>query len=670
MTTRRFTWLLGLLPAIIIVGLLPAFAANPAVTVNVDAGADRRSISKHAYGVSHASTAMLVDLNLPMNRSGGNSTSSYNWQQNADNKGNDWYFQSIGESSNAPGGRWDTFVSDSRAAGALPMLTIPMVGWVAKLGANRGKLCSYSQAKYGTQTANDWQWFPDAGNGILASNGQKITWNDKNDANVPADSLFQQGWVQHLVGRWGLAQNGGLRYYLLCNEPSIWHNTHRDVHPDGASMDEVRDKILDYATRIKAVDPGALLIGPNEWGWTGYFYSGRDQVHGQATGDWSNGPDRSTHTPRDYMPWLLDQVRQADAVSGRRSLDIFSLHYYPQGGEFSGDVSTAMQLRRNRSTRSLWDPNYTDETWINNRVQLIPRMKSWLAQYYPGLKTMIGEYNWGAEEHISGAIAQADVWGIFGREGLDFGARWVYPPVNSPTYNAMKMYRNYDGSKSTFGDLSVRATVPNPDELAAFASVRSRDGALTVMVLSKFMTDTTPVTLNLANFAPRRTAQVWQMSGANTSIQRLSDLVVAGGSLTTSVPARSITLFVIPSGEAQPTEPPTRDPVLTSSAAARPESVAPGSLTTLTVTVANSGAPLANGIVDLEVYGPNGSRVGQQYWVDQTISSGEPPTCSVRWRAPRLWGTYTLKVGVFGPGWSPLLHWNDRAGTLSVGLAR
>src|SRR5207244_10546394 len=82
-------------------------------------------------------------------------------------------------------------------------------------------------------------------------------------------------------------------------------------------------------------------------------------------------------------------------------------HYYPQGGEFSDDVSTAMQLRRNRSTRSLWDPNYVDETWINDVVQLIPRLKSWVSTYYPGTLTGVTEYNWGAEWHINGATTQA-----------------------------------------------------------------------------------------------------------------------------------------------------------------------------------------------------------------------------------------------------------------------
>jgi hypothetical protein len=142
----------------------------------------------------------------------------------------------------------------------------------------------------------------------------------------------------------------------------------------------------------------------------------------------------------------------------------------------------------------------------------------------------ITEYNWGAEHHINGATAQADLYGIFGREGLDLGARWATPASSTPTYKAMKMYRNYDGNKSTFGDTSVAATVPNPDTVAAFAAQRSADGALTVMVITKHLTGNTPVTINLANVGHRGTTQVWQLTAAN-AINRLADLTFTGNSL-------------------------------------------------------------------------------------------------------------------------------------------
>ena len=219
----------------------------------------------------------MLSLNAPLNRYGGNTTTRYNWQQNASNHASDWYFESIADDSSAVAGEvGDTFIANSKNGGAQALLTIPMIGWAAKVDANRNKLWSFSVAKYGAQTGTDAQWCPDAGNGILASNNQFVTGNDPNDANAAVDSTFQQGWVQHLVSTWGAPANGGLRYYILDNEHSIWHQTHRDVHPSGATMDEIKSKMVDYATKIKAAAPGALVIGPEEWGWDGYFYSGAD----------------------------------------------------------------------------------------------------------------------------------------------------------------------------------------------------------------------------------------------------------------------------------------------------------------------------------------------------------------------------------------------------------
>jgi hypothetical protein len=442
------------------------------------------------------------------------------------------------------------------------MLTIPTIGWVAKLGPNRGKLASFSIAKYGPQKANDWQWFSDAGNGVRTSDNQNVTGNDPNDANMPADSQFQLGWMQHLVSTWGTASNGGLRYYLMDNEPSLWSWTHRDVHPIGPTMDEIKDKMIDYGAKVKVADPSALVVGPEEWGWSGYFYSGYDQQWGGLHG-WSNLPDRANHGGKDYLPWLLDQLHQHDVQTGSRSLDVFTVHWYPQGGEaFSNDVSASMSDLRNRSTRSLWDPNYTDQSWVNSKVQLIPRLRNWVNSYYPGLQIGITEYNWGAEAYINGATAQADVCGIFGREGLDLATRWTTPDASSPTYKAMKMYRNYDGNKSTFGDVSVSDSVPDPDTLSSFAAIRSSDGALTVMIINKSLSNSAFASANLVNFSSGGSAQVWQLTSANV-INHLSDINFGGNSLNLTVPAQSITLLVIAAAAATPTPTPTPTPTST-----------------------------------------------------------------------------------------------------------
>ena len=517
------------------------------VTITVDAQRNRHVISPLIYGVAFAPDAATVaDLNTPLHRSGGNSETRYNWQTNAHNHAADWYFQSIADSPSTPAAATDSFVSDSKNGGAEPALTIPMIGWMPKLGPSRGKLASYSIAKYGPQTGSDSEWMPDAGNGISSTNGnQPITWNDPNDANFLTNSTFQQAFVQHLTNRWGLSSNGGVRYYIMDNEHSIWHSTHQDVHPNGASRAEIRDKFFDYAGMVKRLDPNALVWGPEEFGWSGYLYSGADLQYGGQHG-WGYLPDRSTNGGMDYMPWLLSQFYQRATNTNQRLLDYFTLHCYPQSGEaLSTDVSTSMQLLRNRSTRQLWDTNYVDASWINQVVMLIPRMKGWVASYYPGTKIGITEYNWGAEDHINGATTQADILGIFGREGLDLATRWTTPASSTPTYKAMKIYRNYDGNKSGFGDTSVSATGPSPDNVATFAAVRSSDGALTVMVINKQLTSGASTTVNLASFLPAGTAQVWQLTSANT-ITRLSDLSFSGSNFTSTVPVQSITLFVLP----------------------------------------------------------------------------------------------------------------------------
>lgn len=520
----------------------PTPTPSGTLTISVDANANRRTINPQIYGVAHASAAQLTELNAPLNRSGGNNTTRYNWQQNADNRANDWYFQSI-PFANQAGEVGDTFIQNSKNANAQPMLTIPMIDWIAKVGANREKLASFSISKYGAQTGNDAQYFPDAGNGVR-TNGQYVTGNDPTDANVPNSVNFQRSWVQHLVNRWGNSNGGGLRYYILDNEHSIWHSTHRDVKPQGANMEETFGKMRDYAAMIKSVDPNAQIVGPEEWGWSGFLYSGYDQWYA-PTHNWTF-PDRAAHGNMDYVAWILQQFRLDEQTRGTRLLDVFTLHYYPQGGEFSNDVSAAMQLRRNRSTRSLWDANYTDESWINTQVQLVPRMKNWVANFYPNTKIGLTEYNWGAENHINGATTQADIYGILGREGMDIAARWTTPDAATPTFKAMKMYRNYDGQNKGFGDTSVSANAPNPDNVSAFAALRSSDGALTVMVINKTLSATN-LNLNLANFSGTNAAQVWQLTSAN-QITRIADATVGGNVLNANLPAQSITLLVVASG--------------------------------------------------------------------------------------------------------------------------
>ena len=545
------------LAAMLLLSAAPGFAQNPATTVNVDANSNRRAINPNIYGIAYGDAHDMTTLNAPLNRWGGDATSRYNWQIDAHSAGADWYFETYSDGSGTPAGSADAYVATTRAnTGAEPLFTIPMIDYLANLGSNRSTLEGFSVLKYGAQTATD-PWNSDAGNGVSSATGKDITGNNPLDTGVANSTAIQQGWLQHFVATYGSATTStGIKYYVLDNEPSLWYSTHRDVHPNPTTYQELYDKIVAYASVIKSVDPAAKIIGPEEWSWWAMFASGFDQANGSSAAN----SDYNTHNQTYYYPWLLQQLYAYKQQTGTQLIDVLSVHCY-NGAPGSSDDSLSGQQYRNQETRILWDPTFQDPSWygdigINGRViNWIPTMKAMVNQYYPGLEIACTEYNWGDEPNLNGATTQADVLGIYGREGFDLATRWTVatntsttPATYYVTYLASQIYRNYDGNNSTFGDTSVEADVTNPDDLSAFASVRDSDGALTVMVINK-QQGSTPVTVSLANFATSGTAQAWQINSASqTSIARLADLTVANNSVSTTVPSQSITLFVIPSG--------------------------------------------------------------------------------------------------------------------------
>src|SRR5579862_221774 len=187
------------LPIFILLSPLLALAQNPATTVSVDANANRHPINPNIYGIAYGDSHDMTTLNAPLNRWGGDSTSRYNWQIDAHSAGADWYFETYSDGSGTPAGSADAYVATTRAnAGSEPLFTIPMIDYLANLGANRSTLEGFSVQKYGPQQATD-PYNPDAGNGVSAATGSNITGNNPLDTGVANSSTTQNGWVQHFV---------------------------------------------------------------------------------------------------------------------------------------------------------------------------------------------------------------------------------------------------------------------------------------------------------------------------------------------------------------------------------------------------------------------------------------------------------------------------------------
>jgi uncharacterized protein (TIGR03437 family) len=558
----------------------------------VDAAAARHPISPDVYGInwywggedptSNSSydpqqAAQAAAIRTPVRRWGGNNTSTYNWRFDVWNIDADWFFEVLPFTGSSfadgtpfdvnrlpDGSTFNLFVERTRATGGKVMGTIPVLGWLPKA---RREMCSYDVAKYGNQCKQDpyAQFHPyTCGDGIVyqaacgnpsvadgrdqnLSNPVYIQ-NDPNDAYAQYDENYQADWIAYVVSRYGRGDQGGVKIWTLDNEPIWWDSTHRDIHPNPYTYDELWDLDLKYALAIKRADATALVSGPVADNWASIWFSKADIVSGWRSGNyWSNPVDRNAHGGTPLMAWYLQQFRNYEQQHGVRLLDYYETHAYLAPG--------STEATRLISTREWWDPNYVvqGDYWIrdpeNNGAliapQLIPRLKSIINANYPGTKLAITEYTFGALDTMNGALAQADILGIFGREEVDLATLWGTVRATDPGAFAFRIYRNYDGIGGTFGETSVQATTGNPDQLSIFAAQRS-DHALTILVLNKTTGDLSG-TVNIANFTPQGPVEVWRYSQASpNAIVQLADMAVSGNAIEGAFPAYSMTLFVVP----------------------------------------------------------------------------------------------------------------------------
>lgn len=532
----------------------PAGATAGGPTLTVNAKADVHAISPLIYGMNSygITESMAAALRIPIERWGGDGTTRYNWEQDSSNAGADWYFMSgSGVAHPTPSGGPYALIESDRKAGGTTDITIPIIPWINKSSATN---CSFPTAVYGPQESVNPYYSSSTGsqcgNGLTPA-GKVITDTDITRNNMRNSPAFESAWVRYLVKKFGNAAHGGVAVYQMDNEPSGWANTHRDVHPGPTGWDELVGLTESYAAAVKAADPTAAIDGPGDFGWAAYVDAG-------APGD-----NRASHGGKIWeAQYYLQQMAKYQKEHGVRLLDYFDEHYYPTDPNGldgcialceEGDAS--VQAARLQATRSLWDPTYVENDWIGQwygATDLIPRMKSWVAKYYPGTKTAITEYNFGALDSMNGALAEADVLGIFGAQGLGMADLWGPPTATQPGAFSFAMYRDYDGRGDGFGNSSVYAHSTNQAELSVYAATRSTDGALTVMAINKTgRALSSPLVID--GFAGAASAQVYRYSGTDlTKIVRVAGAGISKGRLVATYPANSITLFVIPKAPAKP----------------------------------------------------------------------------------------------------------------------
>lgn len=442
------------------------------VRFTVDAGRDVKPISRFIYGINDVNIRLKDNYPAPtIVRLGGNRFTAFNWTNNASNAGADYHFESDGWLGGGitPGGAVIRVIDGARQAHAACILTVPINGYVAE-DKNTADVTKagpdYLQRLFRPEAAT--------------KNGPFTLSPDPNAPVIYEDEFIN--WVKaNYPERLGSATVP--IFFSLDNEPGLWPKTHPEVHPKQTTYAELIAKSIDYASAIKRVAPTALVFGHVGYGWKDFV-------------SLENAPDANG---RDFEETFLAAMADAEKQSGRRLVDVLDTHWYPEatGGGIriinnskeTPDVAAA----RVQAPRSLWDPDYVETSWLardaaKGPIRLFPRIWKKIADNYPGTKLSMTEYNFGGTHDISGAIAVADVLGIFGREGLFAANEWPFDVTNGEPFvvGAFRIYRDFDNKQSTFGDTSVMAKTDDVASTSIYASTdTAKPGTMTLVAINK-----------------------------------------------------------------------------------------------------------------------------------------------------------------------------------------
>ena len=496
--------------------LTPGNPGTADVRLEVVSTQGRHAISPLIYGTNQPASPAMNRYGLQ--RMGGNRLTAYNWENNASNAGVDYIYENDGylSGSATPGAAVTGALDSARASGAAAILTIPIVDFVA------------ADKSPGGDVRNSANYLDTRFKKNHAAKGSALSLNP----DATDDVVYQDEFVN-----WVRANANGVQVlFSLDNEPDLWFDTHPEVHPDHVTYAELVSRTVTYASAVKATWPLVPVTGFVSYGWYGYVTL-------------QDAPDAQG----DFTDYFLEELKAAGTSKGLRLIDYLDLHWYPEAtgsGRITGtDTSSASIIARVQAPRSLWDPTYKETSWIENSlnepIDLIPRMKAKIAAHYPGTKLAITEWNYGAGGHISGAVATADVLGVFGREEVGLGAYWKLNGAEPFADAAFLAFRNYDGAGHGFGDTSLAATSSSAELASIYASVDAANPERTVLVVINKDTAAHSAALTVAHPTRYSRVKVFTLTSAGSSLVPAPDVTAVDvNAFRYTMPALSVSVLV------------------------------------------------------------------------------------------------------------------------------
>lgn len=481
----------------------------------------RKPISDYVYGANFPEWSKMA-VPFTLSRLGGNRMTAYNWETNASNAGNDWHHQNDGYmgASDEPGWTLRTFMEAAQSHGAAAIITIPTAGYVSADKKGDGDVANtpdYIHTRffrsYATKPGMVFNYPP----------------------NTKDSAVYQDECVHWLES---IKSPKTPVWYMLDNEPDIWFETHKRIVPQKVSYAGIIENNVDFASAIKAVAPRALVFGPANYGWEGFRR-------------FQDAPDANG---RDFLDVYLSAMQEAEVKHSKRLLDVLDIHWYPEakGGGLritTNDDKPGTAEARIQTSRSLWDPTYVEDSWITQSlggkpIALLPGVLSQIGKHYPGTKLSISEYNYGGAKVISGAIAQADVLGIFGRYGVFAACNWGIGPADTAQLAGFKAFLNFDGKGAKFGDVSLGVTGETASQNSVFAAVDSKNPRhLTIVAINKTAREM-PMTFHLARFSGVQ-ARAFVIASDSLAEPKPAEAKLNADTLRFTAPALSVTTIEV-----------------------------------------------------------------------------------------------------------------------------
>lgn len=524
-----------------------AVPASAAPVVKVHAEAPGHAINPAIYGINALATGKATYLAadsamLGSDRMGGNRMTGFNWENNFSNAGSDWQYNSDNWMTQNPlatptgsGGAVGNFVEHNLGLGRKPIVQLQLAGYVAADG--NGPVTA-------DQAAPSSRWKK-----VVFAKGGPFSLTPSTTDSV----VYMDEEVNYLVQKFGRADQGGVPYYSLDNEPALWGGTHIRIHPQSLTFKELLDKSEAMAKAIKAVDPSAKVLGSESFGAMEMWkcYAGTPNSIPECA-DWG-----SYATKYDWaVAAFLGEMKARSATAGTRLIDVLAIHWYPEdkgdtrindGSLKAGGTAKDIEARL-QAPRSLWDPAYLENSWIpasmtgNKPVQILTRTLASIDTAWPGTRLALTEYGYGGEDHWSGALAEADVLGVFGKLNLESAN--LHGTFSGHMEAAFRLYRNFDGKGNGFGDTYVAADNPDSTVFSTYASLDSKNPKLLHVVAINKSAAPKPVTISLSGKA-------WQSAVAygfstDTVVTKLAaPAAVTAAGFDYTLPATSATHFVV-----------------------------------------------------------------------------------------------------------------------------